>query len=347
MMRAEDMTSHKDSKPHGPSRGGFTLIELLVVISIMALLISLLLPSLVGARRTGQRVACMGNLKSQAEGMRQYAMDSEDWIIGAPAGSGAYLIGESAAYGPAVQRWDFMGPMALMWRMGLTMGSRGFAGDRDVIKRFNQLRSNSAFLCPGNKFLAFKYGGSSGPDAGAGWMVSYNTVRYQLYRQENAPNHEEKLPKGWRPSISRIGVTANKVFCADGSRFSTVTQVPDYDLGVNAGFGGAFADAGAYSTWSRSWDRSRAPGNGDTGGIDARMYAFRHSTSEPPVGATGNVYKLNLAFYDGHVESMGDLDASNPHLWLPQGTILEPAATNVWPDAVRHFGIPGRLKIGN
>ena len=346
MMRAEIMTSQKCSKPHGPSRDGFTLIELLVVISIMALLISLLLPSLVGARRTGQRVACMGNLKSLAEGMRQYAMDSEDWIIGAPAGSGAYLIGEPAAFGPAVQRWDFMGPMADMWRMGLTKASRGVAGDRDVKKRFNQLRSNGAFLCPGNKFLAFKYGGSSGPDAGAGWMISYNTVRYQLYRQENAPaGHEEKLPRGWRPSIGRIGVPSNKVFCADGSRYSTVTQVPDYDLGVNAGFGGAFSDAGGYTTWSRSWDRSRAPGNGDTGGIDARMYAYRHSTSEPSVGAPGNAFRLNLGFYDGHVESMGDLDASNPHLWLPKDTILD--TSEVWPDAMRHFGLSGNVKIGS
>ena len=77
------------------------------------------------------------------------------------------------------------------------------------------------------------------------------------------------------------------------------------------------------------------------------MYAFRHSTSEPPVGAAGNAFRLNLGFYDGHVECMGDLDASNPHLWLPQGTILAPTGGNVWPDTARHFGISGSLKIGS
>ena len=193
------MANSEDGRHAVRRHRGFTLIELLVVISIIALLISLLLPSLSGARRVGQRVACMASLRGIAKGMSEYAMDNEDWIIGAPSGSGAYLGGASVAFGPAVQAWDFMGPMASMWDMGLMMGS---GLERDVIKRFNELRSHNAFLCPANKFLSFRF---SGPDAGAGWMVSYNTMRYQLWRESDVPsNHGERLPRNWRPSATRI-----------------------------------------------------------------------------------------------------------------------------------------------
>lgn len=318
--------------------GGFTLIELLVVISIIALLISILLPAMVGARRTGQRVACMAQMRKLSEGAVQYGHDNNDWIVGSPSGSGAYLLGAGSAYGPAVQNWDFMGPLAHMWNSGFSLPAEGDVNG--LIQRFNEIRNFKGFLCSSNKFLATRF---SGPDAGAGWMISYNTIRYQLYTHENAPSHNEQLPNDWRPSISRIGNPANKAFCADGSRFATVSVAPDYDLSPNAGFGGAFADSGAHSTFSRSWDRTWAPGNGSHAGVDARFYAYRHATAEPSPGAKANTFKLNVAFYDGHVETQGDLESTNPQQWLPAGSNL--IGGSAWNDTVQHFGLTGNTPI--
>lgn len=64
---------------HGQSPG-FTLIELLVVIAIIAVLASLLLPTLSKAKESGRKTKCINNLRNMGLALLMYAEDSNGYI---------------------------------------------------------------------------------------------------------------------------------------------------------------------------------------------------------------------------------------------------------------------------
>src|SRR5690606_13044421 len=64
--------------PH--RRNGFTLIELLVVISIIALLISILLPALGAARETAKTMSCLSNERQLGIAFYMYINDNDGYF---------------------------------------------------------------------------------------------------------------------------------------------------------------------------------------------------------------------------------------------------------------------------
>ncbi len=72
----------------------FTLVELLVVVAIIALLISILLPSLTRAKEQARMVACSANLKGLGTGYNFYTNQNNDWYPG------------SAGWGGDPPTWD-------------------------------------------------------------------------------------------------------------------------------------------------------------------------------------------------------------------------------------------------
>lgn len=64
------------------SRRAFSLIELLVVVSIIAVLVALLLPSLKSARDAGRLVQCANNQRQLAFADLNYANENAGWFPG-------------------------------------------------------------------------------------------------------------------------------------------------------------------------------------------------------------------------------------------------------------------------
>jgi prepilin-type N-terminal cleavage/methylation domain-containing protein len=102
---------NKDQAPRtfGPA---FTLIELLVVIAVIALLISLILPALAGARESARNVVDASDLRQMAVAVSVYAKDYKDYLPpgDAPAGGGNTLVWiyDPPAGTGGISTWDVL-----------------------------------------------------------------------------------------------------------------------------------------------------------------------------------------------------------------------------------------------
>jgi prepilin-type N-terminal cleavage/methylation domain-containing protein/prepilin-type processing-associated H-X9-DG protein len=328
------------------TRRAFTLIELLVVVSIIALLIAILLPSLGKAKKLAKTSACASNLRSLAQAMNIYATDWDGAILGGGNTSSAMLYMPSTPYGVAnntpsiIEDFDWMSPTARA--MGISFDEGPL--DTDRVQRIVTLFNLRAFQCPSNDLNAtvFAAGGLTGlpgifkePSYCTAQLFMYNSsststaTRFQLWTTD-------ATLVGYKPKLTLVGNGSAKIFMADSAKFSETSNAPDVSFAVFASdLSNSFSDEGPYSKFSSCWDRGLAPGNANQhgGAVDARIYAYRHGDGVQK-GASGS-FKMNAAFFDGHVDTITDAASANPSYWAPSGSTIP--SSEVQTDVINNF----------
>ena len=278
-------------RPARKKRAAFTLIELLVVISIIAILISILLPALAKARELANRAVCMANIRGVIQSMVTYAQSNNGTFPvtvnqpgaspgaydNAPCTPYSYTTSEAGTGANVVQAWYRAGytiypdPSAGLWMLVL----QGYA-------------TPASFICPSDPLAV-------GPS-----LEYFNNAGTPVYY----PNF------GFLPSKSVLGGGEHTNTNGQGISYSSAFPYPYINSG--AGNQGPLA-AGAW--WTTTDANTEVPLVSDmtpmTGnatydpGDGPGMGVFQRIVTTLPTANTYGPYIYNSGNHAGDGENVG------------------------------------------
>jgi len=325
----------------------FTLVELLVVISIIALLISILLPSLKRARHQAKAAHCGVLQRGFATGLSTYVTEEMDWIPSRNT-TGVEIWERAldtilppqkaeAMHQPhvPVQTYDWMTPLLRLETQLPHDRARRFYTLFDEYRcaevNFKAVLYTSGFLpIDDNRFVSVI------DEKGAYPGTSYLMPTYfQLWGEEDARNvtllrydgfplsFRAKAPasfwtvqmKHYKSRIDHVGTPAEKIAAADGTRYLPQTPLPldfdhHYDPELRSASGRGWF--GAFTSGGAYWVGSTAYGGIQSPSRGKNVpLSYRHNDG------------LQAVFFDGHVEWISRKQSRKVDYWYPRGSSIK------------------------
>jgi len=290
-------------------RFGFTLVELLVVIGIIALLISILLPSLNKARRQAKTVQCQSNMRQVSMALLMYIGDNKGHFPPAQA--------KKSTIWPSGFWW----PDALVENKYINAPSMyDTPGQSTSSKRFD---SSSAFQCP-EGLTADEFNSNS--NGGGDWPTHAKNNGFSI-GDDSAAAARGFGVASWYMLNSRVSTDTNS---NSGSRRTPFVYFDDPDQAQNAadirdskyqrGMGQVRKASELLmivEATSPNWfDQNPSPNPSYANSIFLRRLAGRHGK----VSGDGANAQTNMAFFDGHVATYDTARFESPQNMMDKQT---------------------------